>query len=178
MSRPGDAAKEVRRLLRERPELAERLLVLAQPPPKSARVVAPADVYAQVSPHLLGLAEERVVLLCLNRRGFPLSCEVLTVGSDRVSVIDTRHVFCRALRVGPSGAASIVLAHNHPSGDVTPSPQDIAVTRRVVAAGDVVGVELLDHLIVAGPGLWHSMRRNGDVEFSDQGVLPMSWTGK
>lgn len=170
----SDAAR-ARRLLRERPELAARLLFLAQDAPK-ARVSSPADVYLQVAPHLLGQPEEQLVLLCLNRRMFPLSCEVLTVGSDRVTVVDTRQILRRALRAGPSGVTAIALAHNHPSGDVLPSPQDRDVTRKVVAACDAVGLEMLDHLIVAGPDLWHSMRQTGDVEFSAPSKLSTSWT--
>jgi DNA repair protein RadC len=170
----SDAA-QARRLLRERPELAARLLFLAQSPP-ATRVSSPEDVYRQVAPLLLGQTEERLVLLCLNRRLFPLSCETLTVGSDRVTVVDPRQILRRALCVGRSGATAIVLAHNHPSGDKLPSAQDRDITRKVIAGCNAVGIEMLDHMVVAGPDLWHSMRQTDDVGFSPPSNLSATWT--
>lgn len=60
-----------------------------------------------------------------------------------------------------ANAAAILIAHNHPSGDPTPSAEDVAFTRRLAEAGEVVGVRLLDHIIVAGPSRWLSLRQRG-----------------
>ena len=91
------------------------------------------------------LAEEMVILICTNAKLRPTSVSVLSKGSANASILDTRSVYVRALL---AGAVSIVLAHNHPSGDPTPSGDDITTTNRVAEAGKVVGVNLVDHIVV------------------------------
>ncbi len=116
--------------------------------PVAAKAVrSPADAAAQLAPALRGLRVEELHGLFLDRRRRPLARRRLTRGSDHCTVVDPRQVFRVALQVG---AAAVVLAHNHPSGDPEPSALDDDVTRRVVAAGRVVGVVLLDHLVIAG----------------------------
>ncbi len=126
--------------------------------------------HAHLAPAMTGLADEELHALYLDRRNRPLERRRLTVGSDRFTVVDPRQIFRPAVSLG---AAAIVLAHNHPSGDPTPSPQDREVTRRVVAAGRVLGVTLLDHLVI-GHGGWVSMRESGDLDTAEP--LAASWT--
>ena len=83
--------------------------------------------------------------LFLNARNQVICRENVSVGSLNASLVHPREVFVPA--VG-SSAASVILAHNHPSGDVTPSREDIELTRRMVQAGEIMGIEVLDHLIV------------------------------
>lgn len=128
------------------------------------------SAHAHLAPALLGLADEELHALYLDRRNRPLERRRLTVGSDRFTVVDPRQIFRPAVSLG---AAGLVLAHNHPSGDPTPSPQDREVTRRVVAAGRVLGVTLLDHLVL-GHGGWVSMRESGDLDTTEP--LAASWT--
>ncbi|MDR1496238.1 MAG: DNA repair protein RadC [Clostridiales Family XIII bacterium] len=100
---------------------------------------------------------ERFKVLMFNVRGEMMGRELISVGSISSSIVDAREVFRPAVR---RGAASVVLVHNHPSGDPSPSPQDIDVTVRLVDAGEVLGVKVLDHLII-GNGCFTSFRRKG-----------------
>ena len=85
-------------------------------------------------------------MLYLNTRNQPLGCEKVAVGGLNVAALQPREVFGPALTLG---AAAVILAHNHPSGDPTPSPEDLAVTRHLQEAGRLLGVEVLDHLVVS-----------------------------
>jgi DNA repair protein RadC len=83
----------------------------------------------------------------LNARNALISRETISIGSLNASLVHPREVFFPAVR---NLAANIILAHNHPSGDVTPSREDVELTRRLVKAGELMGIEVLDHLVVAG----------------------------
>jgi DNA repair protein RadC len=103
---------------------------------------------------------ERLVAVALNRRSQIISDPmVLTTGSDGFTVVCPKQLFRWALAQGISGATSVLLAHNHPSGDASPSVQDYMVTRRVVQAGAVIGIKLLDHIVVGYGGSYTSIRR-------------------
>ena len=88
---------------------------------------------------------EHFVAVFLNARNQVICREEVSVGSLNASLVHPREVFFPA--VGTS-AASVILAHNHPSGDVTPSREDIELTRRMVQAGEIMGIEVLDHIIL------------------------------
>lgn len=90
--------------------------------------------------------KEHFLALFLNARNQVIHREIVSVGSLNASMVHPREVFQPA--VGSSAAAAI-LVHNHPSGDVTPSQADIELTRRLVQAGEIMGIEILDHLIIA-----------------------------
>ena len=94
-----------------------------------------------------GLHTEELHALYLNRRLQPLAVRALTRGTESATLVDPRQVFRPAIQCG---AAFVVAAHNHPSGDLSPSADDLAITQRLVAAGRLLGVPLLDHLILAG----------------------------
>lgn len=94
---------------------------------------------------LLEAAEEYVYTLALDNKNKATGLFEISHGTVNSSVISPREIYIRALLLG---ASSIILFHNHPSGDVTPSKDDILVTKRVKAAGELLGIELLDHLIV------------------------------
>jgi DNA repair protein RadC len=87
---------------------------------------------------------ETFACLHLNTKNHLLSWEVVAIGSLNTSVVHPRELFKAAVL---ANAASVVLVHNHPSGDPTPSGADLALTRRLVRAGDVLGIEVLDHVI-------------------------------
>lgn len=93
-------------------------------------------------------------VLCLDARHRLLRTHHLTVGTRTQAPVDTAEVFRRALL---DDAAGLVLFHNHPSGDLDPSRDDLALTRRLVRAGETVGITVLDHLVVAG-SRWLSLR--------------------
>ena len=108
-------------------------------------ITCPTDIV----PHLVGIKDqpkEHFLVLYLNARNQIIYQEVISIGSLSASIVHPREV----LRPGiERGAASIVLSHNHPSGDVTPSREDLDLTRRLTQAGQLLGMEVLDHVIVA-----------------------------
>jgi len=102
--------------------------------------------------------QEQVCLMILNGRNEMHSCSVLFVGSLDAAIIHPREVFRPAII---AGAASIIVAHNHPSGDPAPSQADKAITKRLAKAGELMGIKLLDHVIVT-EDRFYSMKGEGD----------------
>lgn len=137
--------------------------------PSGAPIASPAAAAALLHPVLAPLDAEELHALLLDRRRRLVAHIRLTRGSDRFTIVDPRQVFRPAVQ---AGAAAVVVAHNHPSGDPTPSPEDRQVTRRLVEAGRVLGVPLLDHIIVASQG-WTSLAEQGDVPVGDE--APRTW---
>ena len=109
---------------------------------------------------LRGLRKEHFVTLLLNARNQLISREDIAVGTLNSSLVHPREVFAPAIA---SSAASMILAHNHPSGDVTPSREDIELTRRMKQAGEILGIEVVDHLIVGGDGAKFLSMREANV---------------
>jgi len=147
--------------------LARRLHRSPRPPPTA--VIDAATAFAQLGPPLRGLVDEELHGLFLDRRRRPIARRVLTRGNDATTIVDPRQIFREGVRVG---ASAVILAHNHPSGDPTPSRQDVDVTRRVARAGELLGLPLLDHLVVGALDF---------VSMAEQGLVPTpatarSWT--
>lgn len=130
----------------------------------------PERAAALLVPRLSGLTHEELHALYLDRRQRVLAHRRLTVGSDRFTVVDPPQIFRPAVALG---ACAVVLAHNHPSGDPTPSSQDREVTRRVAQAGHVLGIQLVDHLVI-GQGDWTSMARRRELD--GPGPPQLAWT--
>ncbi|MFO7181111.1 MAG: DNA repair protein RadC [Pseudomonadota bacterium] len=108
-----------------------------------------AEVVAWAHPRLAGLEHEEVWLLSLDGGNALKSARRIARGGAHASALTTRDVLSPALR---DGASAIVLVHNHPSGDPRPSLEDIAMTRALAAACELVGLPLLDHVVVARGG--------------------------
>lgn len=108
-------------------------------------VRGPDNVY-ELTRDIRGMNREHFVGFYLNSRNQVLRREIISIGSLNASIVHPREVFLPAVAMS---AASIILAHNHPSGDPTPSEEDLAITRRLVDAGRLLGIELLDHVVVA-----------------------------
>lgn len=126
---------------------------------RGTRLATPHDAWRLLSPRLLPLPVEELHALYLDRRHRLLAHVVVSRGNDHLTVVDPRAVFRPALQVG---AAAVVVAHNHPSGDPEPSPEDLAVTRRLARAGHVLAVQLADHLVIADGG-WTSLAERGHI---------------
>jgi DNA repair protein RadC len=105
----------------------------------------PGDVFRRMAPRLKGLAQEEFHALLLNTRHKVLREVAITRGILDASLIHPREVFRVAV---VEGAAGVILVHNHPSGDPTPSEEDRAVTRQLVAAGRALGIPVMDHVII------------------------------
>jgi DNA repair protein RadC len=115
-----------------------------------------ADVHA-VARDLELARREHFVAFYLDARNRVLSRETVSVGTLSASIVHPREVFAPAIE---RRAASVILAHNHPSGDPEPSDDDLALTRRLVQAGVLLGIEILDHLVI-GHGGYVSLKSRG-----------------
>lgn len=154
--------KKLLQVIKGRPELVERLLAVAEPPAEKPFFSCPEDVVPYLRPHVVGRATECLVAVALNRRRKVIQAEILTTGTDGFTIVCPKQIYRWALVQGRTGASAIILAHNHPSGDPSPSPQDIEVTRRVAGAGRILGLPLLDHLIITDDR-WQSLAALGYV---------------
>ncbi len=108
-------------------------------------ITSPADVLPEIR-FIRNLKKENFVAIFLNARNQVIKTDTISMGSLNASLVHPREVFAPAVGIS---AASVILAHNHPSGDVTPSKEDISLTKRMVQAGQIMGIEMVDHLIVA-----------------------------
>lgn len=122
--------------------------------PGRPRLVSPQAVGAHLLPACRGWTEERFGLLALNARSELLAERILSLGTATATLVTPREFYREALRFG---AVRAVAFHNHPSGDPSPSPEDRALTRRLRAAGEELGVPLADHVILGGDR-FHSFR--------------------
>jgi len=109
-------------------------------------ITSPRDAAELVMDELRYLQKEHFIVLFLNTKNRVVGKETLSIGSLNASIVHPREVFLSAIK---RSSASIICAHNHPSGDPTPSQEDIQVTKRLADAGTLLGIELLDHLIIA-----------------------------
>lgn len=122
------------------------------------QIHGPEDAAALLEPLLAHLEVERSMVLLLDRKHRLIRDVVVGIGGVAHSPMDAREILAAALR--EPGTAAILVAHNHPSGDPDPSVDDRNVTRRLAEAAEIVGLEFVDHLIVAARG-WASLRREG-----------------
>ena len=111
-----------------------------------------ADVARALRPLFDGIDREKFIVLLLNAKHIPIGVNTVSVGSLTASIVSPREVFKPAI-VG--NAAAVLLAHNHPSGDPAPSPEDIELTKRLRDAGELLGIRVLDHVIL-GDGKYYS----------------------
>jgi len=111
-------------------------------------VTQPGDVYP-LTKDMWDLEQEQLRGIYLNTASKVIGTKVLTVGTARQSLSDPATVFRPAMKMG---ASFVILAHNHPSGETTPSQADVAVTKEIADAGKILHIKLLDHLIVTRSG--------------------------
>jgi DNA repair protein RadC len=130
---------------------------LPGPPAQRPQVTSPESAYDIVAPALEGRDREHCLLVNLDTKHRLLGVVTVSIGTVDHTFMAPREIFREALL---AGASAVFLAHNHPSGDPTPSADDRSVTRRLAAAGTTLGVEVLDHLVV-GEGEWVSLARLG-----------------
>lgn len=157
-------------ILKSALELARRLA--AEKIPVGHYVRTPADAAALLREQVQAMAEEHFWVLNLNAKNRlqAMPCEV-SHGILDASLVHPREIFRRAIQ---SACAAVILVHNHPSGDPTPSAEDLRITRQLVAAGKVVGIEVLDHVILGHPqegreNDFISLRESGMVQFGSEG---------
>ena len=125
-------------------ELANRLEGYAEVG-KKPLVKTPDDVVGLVRGRLKGKKKEHFLALLLDTRGRLIKVSEISVGSLDGSIVHPREVFKEAIS---ASAASVIFVHNHPSGDPTPSEDDIKLTKRLAEAGEIMGIDVLDHIII------------------------------
>ncbi len=108
-------------------------------------VRTPKGVYRLMAPRVRGLERETLFVITLDGRHRMTGCHRISEGTLTMSLVHPREVFGLAIR---ESAAAIIVAHNHPSGDSEPSPEDLRVTRRLADAGKLLGIPLLDHVVI------------------------------
>jgi len=122
-------------------------------------VVKTPESVAELVSDLKSKDREHLLCIHLNTRNAVVGIETVSIGSLNANIVHPREVFKAAIL---NNAASVILVHNHPSGDTSASEEDIEITKRIVEAGKIVGIEVLDHLIVTSSG--HS-------SLKEQGVI-------
>ncbi|MNW46378.1 hypothetical protein D3C74_236710 [compost metagenome] len=146
----------------KRRKQAEKLLELVRRVMEEAPIRyirKPEDVYEMVAADMSSLDKEHFMIILLNTKNRIISKEIIAVGSLNKAIIHPREVFKSAII---KGAASIVCVHNHPSGDPTPSPEDVGLTKRLINSGEILGIDVLDHVIVGTEG-YVSLKEQGMI---------------
>lgn len=120
-------------------------------------IKTPENVVELVKSNLKGHKKEHFLVIMLDTRSRLIKVSEVSVGSLDSSIVHPREVFREAIS---ASAASVIFAHNHPSGDTTPSDDDIKLTKRLEQAGELMGIDVLDHIIIGGDS-YQSMKRQG-----------------
>ncbi|MDX9992487.1 MAG: DNA repair protein RadC [Anaerolineales bacterium] len=136
-------------------ELGRRLTL--ESPQERPAINSPADAAALIQYEMQALEQEHLRVMLLDRRNRVQEIVDLYRGSVSSSQILVGEIFREAVR---KNASAIIVAHNHPSGDPTPSPDDVAVTRAILQAGKLLDIDVLDHLVI-GQGSWVSLKERG-----------------
>ena len=136
-------------------ELGRRLTL--ESPEERPAINSPADAAALVQYEMSALEQEHLRVMLLDRRNRVLETVEVYKGSVNSSQVRVGELFKDAIR---TNASAVIVIHNHPSGDPTPSPDDVAVTRAIVQAGKLLDVDVLDHLVI-GQGKWVSLKERG-----------------
>jgi len=121
------------------------------------KITQPKDAADYVMESMRNLNVEHLRVIMLNTKNLVISTKDVSVGSLNASIVHPREVFCEAIK---KRSASIIICHNHPSGDPTPSCEDINISKRLKECGGIIGIELLDHLII-GDGVFISLKEKG-----------------
>lgn len=121
------------------------------------KISSPRDAVELVMEEMRSLKQEYLKVIMLNTKNVVIFIRDVSIGSLNSSIVHPREVFCDAIK---KSSASIVICHNHPSGDPTPSNEDINITYRLKECGKLLGIDLLDHLII-GNGKYISLKEKG-----------------
>jgi DNA repair protein RadC len=136
--------------------LIDALSTLLQPNQRE-RITSPQDVAGMLMVEMGRLEQEELRVVLLNTKNEVMQVVCVYRGSLTSAPVRVAEVFKEAIRCN---AFAIIIAHNHPSGDPSPSAEDVAVTREIVEAGKLLGIDVLDHLVI-GQGRWASLRERG-----------------
>jgi DNA repair protein RadC len=136
-------------------EIGRRLALLGGE--DRVQIKAPADVAALMQVEMSHLDQEHLRAICVNTKNHVQKVHTVYIGSLNASMVRVGEVFREAIKLN---SAALIVVHNHPSGDPTPSAEDVLVTRQIVDAGKLLDIDVLDHLVI-GQGRYVSMRERG-----------------
>jgi DNA repair protein RadC len=136
-------------------ELGRRLLSRAA---QKQQIRSPADAASLLIPEMSLLEKEHLRVLLLDTKNYLLGMPTIYVGSVNTNLIRIAEIFKPAIA---HNAVAIIVAHNHPTGDPCPSPEDVVVTRKAVETGRMIDIEVLDHLIIGQGGRFISLKERG-----------------
>jgi len=138
-------------------EIARRLETFSEE--TKQKINSPEDVYRRIYPRMREQKKEMFIELCLDTKNQIIKEETISIGSLNANIVHPREVFKMALA---ESAAHIIVVHNHPSGDPTPSREDIEITKKLAETGKIMGIDVLDHVII-GDGRHFSMKEAGHI---------------
>ncbi len=121
------------------------------------QISSPSSVAGIYMEEMRHLQQEHLKIVLLDTKNNIISDSTISMGTVNASLINPREVFIHALK---NSAVHMIILHNHPSGDPSPSKEDIAVTRRLIEAGELIGIKLLDHIVI-GDGKYISLKEKG-----------------
>ena len=152
------ARKEILKIIKENLSLARDIAALyghTRAEERRRKIKSPADVAGFLSFEMGSLDQEQMRVVVLSTRNDLLTIEMVYQGSLNATLVRMAELFKEAIR---RNGAAIILAHNHPSGTVEPSPEDLHLTKQAIAAGELLGIEVLDHLVIGRGGKYYSIR--------------------
>ncbi|MHB1654141.1 MAG: RadC family protein [Desulfitobacteriaceae bacterium] len=129
----------------------------------SKQINCPGDAAIIAEGFLAGVDREHFVVICLDTKNNVNALNTVSVGTLNSSLVHPREVFKAAILANSNG---IILTHNHPSGDPTPSREDVEITKRLVEAGTIMGIEVMDHVVLGDSGRYVSLKERGLMEKS------------
>lgn len=127
---------------------------------KGRKISNPGDVIGLVKDFTEESDREKFIAIYLNTKNEPAAIHTVSVGSLNASLVHPREVFKGALT---SNASGLICVHNHPSGDPTPSKEDVTITKRLQDAGEILGIRVLDHLIIGDDERFFSFKEEGKM---------------
>lgn len=136
-------------------------LLLKETADKNEKIIIPQHVY-EIFKESANLAQETFSILTLNIKKQVIHERLICIGIADECLVHPREVFRTAIM---DGATSIILSHNHPSGDPTPSVADIKITKQLIESGKIIGIEVIDHVIIGDNGNFVSLRETGPCLF-------------
>ena len=130
-------------------------------------IVAPEEIVEVIRPVFDGMDREQFVVLYLNMKLHPIGVEIIAIGGSYACNVEIKNVFKGAI---VANAVAIAVAHNHPSGVPKPSEGDFALTRQIAWAGEILGIRLIDHVIIAEDTFYSMKKENPGVSLTDIGL--------
>jgi DNA repair protein RadC len=136
-------------------ELGRRLAITQ--PEERVQITSPADAANLLMSEMMFLEQEQLRVILLDTRNCVLGTPTIYIGSLNTTVVRMGEIFRAGIK---ENAASLIVAHNHPSGNPSPSPEDVKITKQLIAAGELLDLEIIDHIII-GHGQFVSLKERG-----------------